>query len=72
MDRSERERSKRLASRESFLLRTDPKVLEALRRWARDELRSVNGQIEYVIRRALIDAGRMKERRAADEEPEAG
>jgi hypothetical protein len=50
-----------LASRESFLLRADPKILEALRRWARDELRSVNGQIEYVLRRALADAGRLKE-----------
>jgi hypothetical protein len=48
-----------LATRESFLLRTDPKVLDALRRWARDELRSVNGQIEYVLRRALADAGRL-------------
>ena len=45
--------------RESFLLRTNPKVMEALRRWARDELRSVNGQIEYVLRRALTDAGRL-------------
>jgi len=48
-----------VTARESFLLRTDPKVLEALRRWARDELRSVNGQIEYVLRRALADAGRL-------------
>jgi hypothetical protein len=46
-------------SRESFLLRTDPEVLDALRRWARDELRSVNGQLEYVLRRALRDAGRL-------------
>jgi hypothetical protein len=49
-----------LAARNSFLLRTDPKVLDALRRWARDELRSVNGQIEYLLRRALRDAGRLK------------
>ena len=49
-----------LASRESFLLRTDPRVLEALRLWARDELRSANGQIEYILRRALMDAGRLK------------
>jgi hypothetical protein len=46
--------------RESFLLRTDPRILDALRRWADDELRSVNGQIEYVLRQALRDAGRLK------------
>jgi len=55
-----------LATRESFLLRTDPKVLDALRRWARDELRSVNGQIEYVLRRALADAGRLGAPRGED------
>jgi len=48
-----------LADRDAFLVRLDPKVLEALRRWARDELRSVNGQIEYLLRRALSDAGRL-------------
>lgn len=47
-----------MPARESFLLRTDPKVLEALRRWAGDELRSVNGQVEYLLRRALAEAGR--------------
>ena len=46
--------------RESFLLRTDPRVLDALRRWADDELRSVNGQIDYLLRQALKDAGRYK------------
>lgn len=48
-----------MPARESFLLRTDPKVLEALRRWAGDELRSVNGQVEYLLRRALAEAGRL-------------
>lgn len=45
--------------RESFLLRTDPKILEALRRWAEDELRSTNGQLDFVLRKALRDAGRL-------------
>jgi hypothetical protein len=36
----------------------DPRVLEALQRWADDDLRSLNGQIEYLLRRALHDAGR--------------
>jgi hypothetical protein len=49
-----------VSARDSFLLRIDPEVLEALRRWADDELRSVNGQIEYVLRRALRDAGRLR------------
>ncbi len=48
-------------ARESFLLRTDPKVLAALRRWADDELRSVNGQLDYLLRQALRDAGRLPE-----------
>lgn len=48
-----------MAARESFLLRTDPKVLEALRRWADDELRSVNAQVEFLLRRALAEAGRL-------------
>ena len=48
-----------MADRNSFLIRTDPRVLEALRLWARDELRSANGQIEYLLRKALRDAGRL-------------
>ena len=48
-----------MADREAFLLRLDPRVLDALRRWARDELRSVNGQVEYLLRRALAEAGRL-------------
>ena len=48
-----------MAARNSFLLRLDPKLMAALKKWADDELRSVNGQIEYVLRRALADAGRL-------------
>ena len=48
-------------ARESFLLRTDPRVLEALRRWADDELRSVNGQLDFLLRQALRRAGRWSE-----------
>ncbi len=50
-----------MARRTSFLLRTDPRILEALRRWADDDLRSMNGQIEFLLRKALRDAGRLKE-----------
>jgi hypothetical protein len=41
------------------LLRLDPKVHDALARWAADELRSGNAQIEYLLRRALAEAGRL-------------
>jgi len=54
-----------VASRGTFLLRTDPRVLEALRRWSGDELRSLNGQIEYILRRALTDAGRLSDKKTA-------
>jgi hypothetical protein len=49
-----------LADRKPFLLRIDPVVLEALQQWADDELRSLNGQIEFVLRRVLQDEGRLK------------
>lgn len=48
-----------MADRKSFLLRIDPAVLEALQRWANDDLRSLNGQIEYVLRDALRRVGRL-------------
>jgi len=47
-----------VAERKAFLLRVDPKLLRALQRWADDELRSVNGQLEFLLRRALREAGR--------------
>jgi hypothetical protein len=48
-----------MAERKSFLLRLDPAVHDALARWAEDELRSTNAQIDFLIRRALADAGRL-------------
>ena len=48
-----------MPARKPFLLRTDPEVIAALQRWAADELRSVNGQIEFLLRRALQQAGRL-------------
>ena len=47
-----------MAERKPFLLRIDRSVLDALQRWADDDLRSLNGQIEFVVRRALADAQR--------------
>jgi hypothetical protein len=45
--------------RKKILLRLDPAVHDALARWATDDLRSTNAQIEYLLRRALADAGRL-------------
>jgi hypothetical protein len=50
-----------MADRKAFLLRMDPKLLEAVQRWANDDLRSLNAQIEFLLRRALRDAGRLKD-----------
>lgn len=49
-----------MAERKPFLLRIDPAVLEALQRWSNDDLRSLNAQIEFLLRDALQNAGRMK------------
>jgi hypothetical protein len=56
------ERSTKPAERKPFLLRVDPAVLEALQKWAADDLRSLNAQIEYVLRDALVRAGRPPKR----------
>ena len=57
-----------MIERKSVLLRLDPAVHDALARWAGDELRSTNAQIEFLLRRALADAGRLPGR-AADAAP---
>ena len=51
-----------MSERKSILLRLDPAVHDALVRWASDELRSTNAQIEFLLRRALAEAGRMPSR----------
>jgi hypothetical protein len=58
-----------MADRRSFLLRIDREVLDAMQRWANDELRSLNGQIEYVLRRALKDARRAPRHEEPNELP---
>ena len=54
-------------ARKSFLLRIDPEVLDAVQRWADDELRSLNAQIEYVLREALRKNGRLSKPPAPSE-----
>jgi hypothetical protein len=58
-----------------FLLRLDPRLFEAIRRWAEDDLRSINGQIEYLLSDQARRAGRLQHRRGkpepqAPDEPE--
>ncbi len=51
-----------MSERKGILLRLDPAVHDALAKWAADELRSTNAQIEFLLRRALADAGRLPNR----------
>ena len=53
-----------MAAKKSYPLRINPDVLHAMKRWSDDELRSVNAQIEYVLREALRKQGRLKETKA--------
>jgi len=55
-----------MATRKSFALRIDAKTLEAMQRWAKDDLRSLNAQIEFVLRHSLRKSGRLP--RQADDE----
>ena len=50
-----------MAERKPFLLRIDREILEAVQRWADDDLRSLNGQIEFLLRKALKEAKRIGE-----------
>ncbi len=56
-----------MAERKSFLLRIDADVLDALKKWADDDLRSLNAQIEFLLRKALREQRRLKDDRPRDE-----
>lgn len=49
-----------MAARRAFLLRVDPDLHDALQRWARDDLRSLNAQVEFILRREIQRAGRLR------------
>lgn len=49
-----------MAERKAFLIRVDRDVLDAVQRWANDDLRSMNAQIEFLLRQALRDSGRVR------------
>lgn len=52
--------AKKENSTKSFVLRLDPEMMEAIEKWAADEFRSTNGQIQFLLAQALRKAGRMK------------
>lgn len=58
-----------MAERKSFLLRLPPDLMEELNRWAKDELRSLNAQIEYALREALRKRRRMVDDESAPDAP---
>ena len=60
------------AEKKAYPLRISADVLKAMQQWSNDELRSVNAQIEYVLREALRKAGRMKGGKSSDTDEEAG
>jgi hypothetical protein len=55
-----------MSEKKPFVLRIDPEKLKALEKWAADEFRSTNGQIEYILDQALRKAGRLKKRENPD------
>lgn len=58
-----------MAGRKAFLLRIDPELWNALEAWAADELRSVNGQIEFLLSRIVREAGRERKRPGGKNRP---
>jgi hypothetical protein len=55
-----------MSERKSFLVRLDPALHAALQHWAADDLRSLNALVEYILRRAVRDAGRLREEPKGD------
>jgi hypothetical protein len=53
-----------MADKKPFVLRIDADVFSSLEKWASDEFRSVNGQIEYLLTKALKDSGRLKKQKS--------
>jgi hypothetical protein len=51
-----------MAQKKPFVLRLEPELLKAVEKWATDEFRSTNGQLEWIIAKALKEAGRLKQK----------
>ena len=56
-----------MAKKKAFVLRVSPETLETIERWANDEFRSTNGQIEYILHQALRKSGRQKQKKGKEE-----
>ncbi len=59
-----------MANKKNFVLRIDEATFEALEKWAADEFRSINGQVEWIISRALREAGREPRARKVEKPPD--
>jgi hypothetical protein len=57
-----------LAKKKPFVLRLDPETLKAIEKWASDEFRSTNGQLEWIVSKALKESGRMPKKKPTKEE----
>jgi len=55
-----------MADKKAFILRINPETLKELQKWADDEFRSVNGQIEYLLQKALHESGKTKKEKKAE------
>ena len=61
-----------MAKRKQYPLRVDSEIWEAIERWAADDLRSVNAQVEFILRKSLKDADRLGKRDAPADESDEG
>jgi hypothetical protein len=52
-----------MSQKKPFVLRLDPELLKAVEKWAADEFRSTNGQLEWIVQKALKEAGRIKKQK---------
>ena len=57
-----------MAEKKSFALRIDAETMKAIEKWAADEFRSVNGQLEWMLHRSLKEAGRLKDKKEKNKE----
>lgn len=57
-----------MAKRKQYPLRIDPEIWEAVQKWAADEMRSANGQVEFILQQALRDAGRLPRKGGTESE----
>ena len=58
-----------MADKKPFALRMNAEMMKAIERWAADEFRSVNGQIEWILHKALRESGRIKDKPAGERSP---